>query len=115
MTFMASYSRGDVILVRYPFTDLTGSKVRPAIVVSASHESNDLIFVPLTSRTSGLKSGEFVLTDFQGAGLNVPTAVKRGLHAIDQRLVLKSVGAVTALDMEEIDRSLAYWLDLKRT
>lgn len=110
---MASYSRGSVILVRYPFADLTGSKVRPAVVVSAPHESSDVIFVPLTSRTIGLRSGEFVLADFRGAGLNVPTAVKRGLHAVDEHVVLKSVGALTVLDLEEIDRSLAYWLGLK--
>jgi hypothetical protein len=27
---MSNCSRGDIILVRYPFTDLSGSKVRPA-------------------------------------------------------------------------------------
>jgi hypothetical protein len=54
-----------------------------------------------------------VLADFRGAGLNVPTAVKRGLHAIDERLVLKWVGALTSADLDELDRSLAYWLGLK--
>ena len=29
---MPNYSRGDVLLVRYPFTDLSGVKVRPASV-----------------------------------------------------------------------------------
>jgi mRNA interferase MazF len=101
-----------VILVRYPFTDLTGSKIRPAVVVSSPHESSDIIFVPLTSRTAGLRSGEFLLSDFHGAGLNVPTAVKRGLHAIDERLVLKSVGTLKTPDTEELDQSLAYWLGL---
>ena len=33
---MPSYSRNDVILVRYPFTDLTAAKIRPAVVVHAS-------------------------------------------------------------------------------
>ena len=32
---MPSFSNGDVILVRYPFSDLSGSKVRPALVVHA--------------------------------------------------------------------------------
>lgn len=49
---MPSYSKHDVILVRYPFSDLTGSKVRPAIVVGAPHTSQDLFIVPLTSRTA---------------------------------------------------------------
>ncbi len=45
---MPSYLTHDVILVRYPFTDLTGSKVRPAIVIGASHPSQELFIVPLT-------------------------------------------------------------------
>jgi mRNA interferase MazF len=81
--------------------------------VDAAHESNDLIIVPMTSRTADLKTGEFVLGDYRGAGLNVPTAVKRGLHAIDERLVLKLVGSIRPADMAETNRALAYWLGLK--
>ena len=29
--------RGSVVLIRYPFTDLTGAKVRPALVVTPDH------------------------------------------------------------------------------
>jgi mRNA interferase MazF len=76
---MPSYSQSDVVLVRYPFSDLSGSKVRPAVVVSAPHVSSDLIIVPLTSRTEQLLAGEFILSGWSTAGLNVSTAVKRGL------------------------------------
>ena len=37
MASMPSYSRHDVILVHYPFSDLTSAKVRPAVVINASH------------------------------------------------------------------------------
>lgn len=110
---MPSYSRGDVILVRYPFSDLSGSKVRPAVIVNDKHESSDLIIVPLTSRTTALKSGEFVLGSHQQAGLNVPTAAKRGVHTIEDRLLLKHVGKLATVDLGELDRALAYWLGLR--
>src|SRR4029450_6580656 len=29
--------RGSVVLIRYPFTDLTGAKARPALVVTPDH------------------------------------------------------------------------------
>jgi mRNA interferase MazF len=51
---MPSCSRNDVVLVRYPFSDLSGSKVRPAVVVSAPHPSQDWIIVPLTREWLGL-------------------------------------------------------------
>ena len=75
---MANSSKNDVILVRYPFSDLSSAKVRPAVVASAPHVSQDIFIVPLTSRTASLLAGEFVLADWTAAGLNVPTAVKRG-------------------------------------
>ena len=47
---MPNYSKGEVILVRYPFSNLSGSKIRPAVAVNAPHLSQDVILVPLTSR-----------------------------------------------------------------
>ncbi len=43
---MPSYSKNDVILVRYPFSDLSSSKVRPAVIVSVPHISQDIFIVP---------------------------------------------------------------------
>jgi hypothetical protein len=37
MMSMLGCSRDDVVLVCYPFSDLSGSKVRPAVVVSVPH------------------------------------------------------------------------------
>lgn len=109
---MASSSKNDVVLVRYPFTDLSGSKIRPAVVVSAPHVSNDLFFVPLTSRTDSLLAGEFLLADWADAGLNVPTVVKRGLYTVRRNLVVKSVGRLGNRDAGRLQRSLREWLGL---
>ncbi len=65
---MPSYLKPEVVLVRYPFSDLTSAKVRPAVVVNAAHVSQDLFVVALTSKTSGLLAGEFVLTEWKVAG-----------------------------------------------
>jgi mRNA interferase MazF len=77
---MPSYSKNEVILVKYPFSGLSGAKVRPAIIVTAAHPSRDVFIVPLTSKTNALLAGEFVLADWTTAGLNVESAVKRGLY-----------------------------------
>jgi mRNA interferase MazF len=36
---MSNFSRHSLILVRYPFADLTSSKVRPAVIVNGPHVS----------------------------------------------------------------------------
>ncbi len=110
---MPSYSRNEVILIRYPFSDLTNFKVRPAIVVNAPHSSHDLIVVALTSKIHRMLSGEFVLNGWKSAGLNVETAVKRGIFTIHEKLVLKSVGTIAANDAEALGKSLRGWFGLE--
>jgi mRNA interferase MazF len=109
---MPSYSKNEVILVRYPFSNLTGSKVRPAIVVNDSHTSQDVIIVPLTSKVSPLWAGEFVLADWKTAGLNVPSAAKRGLYTVHQSLVMKSIGKLSDTDASGLENSLLDCLGL---
>lgn len=109
---MRTCSKHDVILVRYPFSDLTTSKVRPAVVVNGPSASEDLLIVPLTSRLRGLLSGEFVLTDWAAAGLNVSSAVKRGIYTAHSSLIIKCVGRLSAQDAQKVDRSLRLWLAL---
>jgi mRNA interferase MazF len=107
---MASYSKNDVVLVRYPFSDLTGTKVRPAVVVNGSHPSRDSFVVPFTSRTTPLLPGEFILADWSAAGLNVVSAVKRGVYTVDEQIIIKRVGQLSQRDAEHLHRSLREWL-----
>ena len=110
--FTVSFSRNDIILVRYPFSDMSGAKVRPAVVVSAPHPSEDVFVLALTSRTASLLGGEFLLADWAQAGLNVPTAVKRGLYTVHQGLIVRSVGRLSDRDAVRVERSLREWLGL---
>jgi len=111
---MPSYSRNEIVLVRYPFSALSDVKVRPAVIVSAPHVSQDVFVVPLTSHTTSLLAGEFVLADWAAAGLHVPTAVKRGLYTVHQSLLRKRVGRLTPTDAEQIDQALRAWLGLQK-
>ena len=107
---MSNSSRGEVVLIRYPFSDLSGSKIRPAVVVSAVHPSQDIMIVPLTSKTASLLPGEFILSEWKAAGLNVDSAVKRGLYTVHGNLVAKSVGFLSKADLEKLETSLRHWL-----
>lgn len=109
---MPSYSKNNIILVRYPFSDLSSSKVRPAVVVNAQHSSQDLIVTPLASKTEKLLEGEFVLCEWAAAGLNVAIAVKRGLYTVHKNLIVKSIGEISHIDAEQLQTSLCEWLGL---
>jgi mRNA interferase MazF len=109
---MTTYDRGDVVLASLPFSDLSGMKKRPAVVVSTPHSSVDLFFLPLTSQTQNLQPGEFLLQDWQEAGLLFPSAVKRGLFTLDKVCVVRRLGHVTPRDMAALDQALRTWLGI---
>ena len=109
---MPNYLKNDVVLVRYPFSDLSNFKVRPAIVVNAKHISQDILIVPLTSKTSSLLPGEFILVEWQATGLNVPSAVKRGIYTVEQKMVIKAIGQLQKADAQKLESSLKSWLGL---
>ena len=109
---MPSYSRSEVVLIQFPFSDQTKAKTRPAAVVNASHSSQDILVVALTSKTLNLRAGEFVLSDWSSAGLNIESAVKRSVFTVHEKLVLRSLGNLSKRDMIELDQSLKFWLGL---
>ena len=45
------YSVGDILLVKFPFTDLKKSKKRPVIVVKSESEFNDIVCFQITSNS----------------------------------------------------------------
>lgn len=109
---MPNYSKNEIVLIRYPFSDLTNFKIRPAVIVNAPHVSHDVFIVPLTSKTNNLLPGEFILTDWKTAGLNVETAVKRGVYTIKENLIKKKVGVLLTADAELLENSLRVWFGL---
>ena len=109
---MPNSSKNDIILVRYPFSDLSGAKVRPAVVVSAPHSSQEHFYRSLNKQNRSPFAGEFLLADWKAAGLNVATAVKRGLYTVHQTLIAKNVGQLSPRDAPQLQHSLREWLGL---
>lgn len=107
---MKNFSANEIVLVRFPFSDLSASKIRPAVIISSHHSSQDVFIVPLTSRTAKLLEGEFVLDHWKSAGLNVPSAVKRGIFTITKDIILKSIGRLHDRDASQLEKSVKSWL-----
>jgi mRNA interferase MazF len=67
------YSFGDVVLVPFPFTDQSGRKKRPAVIVSSAQyhaERRDLVIMAVTSQIRPRPAfGEFTVAEWEKAGL----------------------------------------------
>jgi len=92
--YMNNYSKNEIILVKFPFSDLSFSKIRPAVVINTKYPSFDIIIVPLTSKINNLLPYEFTLTNWIESGLNAPSAVKRGIFTINDKLVVSCQGYI---------------------
>ncbi len=82
---MPTYSRGDVLLTQFPFTDLTGASLRPCLVVSAALIGQDLIVAGISSvvRGGAIPTDLQVQTshtEFRRAGLRVQSVIR--LHKL---------------------------------
>ena len=104
---MANASRfefGDVVLVPFPFTDQSGTKKRPAVVVS-SHaynvERRDLVIMAITSQVrTTLGFGEALVGDWQGAGLIKESVLKPVFTSIEQGLIVRTMGHMSVADIK---------------
>jgi mRNA interferase MazF len=102
-------SRNEIVLLPIPFTDLSSRKVRPAVVIGHSRHPGDLFVSPITSQ---LQNAAMPLQDWSAAGLNVPCGIKSQIATIEDRLVVKSVGKLSARDHAALDSALRGWLRL---
>ena len=101
-----AHSFGDVVLVPFPFTDQSGAKKRPAVIVSGGgyHAGRrDLIIMAITSQVrQPLGFGEALVADWQVAGLIKPSVLKPVFTTIDQGLVVRTMGALSANDLRSL-------------
>ena len=105
-------NRGDVVEVDWPYSDLTGSKRRPALVVQADYLNSlidDTILVQITGTRHGLPDTEVLLdpTVETSAGLSkVCVASCMNVLTYDQSLVRRTIGFLSDAAMREVDRCL---------
>ncbi len=100
---MAAFVKGDVVVVPFPFSDLTQAKRRPALVV-APLTGNDLILCQITSQNvSDSYAVPITNTDFSSGGLNRNSNVRPNrLFTADGNIILYKVGQLKPEKLAEV-------------
>ena len=100
---MAGFVKGDVVVVPFPFSDLTHSKRRPALVV-AELEGDDLILCQITSRR--IRDGYAVSigeSDFEDGTLRQKSNVRPNrIFTADRHIILYRVGSLNSSRIDEV-------------
>jgi mRNA interferase MazF len=104
--------KGDIILIPFPFTDLTGSKLRPALVLVA--DNNDVTVSFITTQIRWKESTDVVITPSSGNGLKKDSLLRLSkLATIDANLVVGILGTVDTNTIQIINQNLIKILKLK--
>ena len=105
--------RGDVVLVPFPFTDLTIEKLRPAVITSADPQETDVVIAFISSIVSlgELSETDYLLQrdnpDFAATGLKKTSTFKmRKLLTIERSKIVRRLGRVSLATQKELDMRL---------
>lgn len=86
---MGEFVKGDIVVLRFPFSDLSGAKRRPALVV-ANLDNDDIILCQITSRA---KTDKYALkiepNDFIDGKLSTESVVRPNkIFTADKDIIL---------------------------
>jgi mRNA interferase MazF len=93
---MANPVKGDVVVIPFPFSDLSGSKRRPAFVIT-DMPGPDIILCQITSKAnSDPYAVPFSSADFISGALPLTSYVRPGkLFTADKNIILSVAGHVS--------------------
>ena len=100
---MVTLANGAVVLVRFPFSDLSNTKVRPAIVLADAGRS-DWILCQVTSQPyTDLAAIEIISSDFISGSLKKTSYARPGkLFTANAGIMTKHIGDLQSTKLKEI-------------
>ncbi|MDP8262407.1 MAG: type II toxin-antitoxin system PemK/MazF family toxin [Candidatus Ancaeobacter aquaticus] len=106
---MTNYKQRDIILVDFGFSDKTGSKKRPALVISIAnyHKSrHEVIIAAITSNTKRSLFGDTLIENWKEAGLKFPSQVTGIIRTVHSSLIIRQLGTLPKKDFIDAKKNL---------
>jgi len=97
---------GDVVVVPFPFVDLTAEKRRPSLILSrrAFNDSHGhSIFAMITTAARSKWRSDVAIEELKKAGLNRPCVVRWKLFTLPNEFILRRAGSLASHDREKIN------------
>jgi mRNA interferase MazF len=104
--------KGDIVLISFPFTDLTGSKLRPAIVLAASQLDVTVAFI--TTQFKWREEFDVLMNPTPSNGLKMDSLIRLSkIATLDKDLVEGKFGNASEADILSINDNLIKLFKLK--
>lgn len=100
---MGRFVKGQVVIVDFPFSDLTNVKKRPALVISQLNRDDAIVCQITTQNSSDGYSVPLVISDFVTGRLNHPSNIRPNrLFTVDTNIIDRVVGQITPAKLTEV-------------
>ena len=98
-------AKGDIVLITFPFTDLSGNKLRPAVVLGETTQDVTVCFI--TTQIEWQEPTDIVLSPNIDNGLRKLSLIRVGKIATLEKYLIKGLmGRLTPNDIHEINSKL---------
>ena len=107
---------GQIVLTPFPYTDLTGAKLRPVLMLRQASRFDDWLVCMVSSQVQQAEDDlDEILTpadsDFTNSGLKVPSVLRLSrLAVLDGSLLVGSIGAISEERLKNVRQRLAKWV-----
>lgn len=119
MASTTTFRRGQVVVVNVPYSNTSGVKPRPAVIISveAFHRSlPDAIACPISSQPRFYRRpgpGDCPLRDWRSVGLRYPSTVRISkMLAVGKQIVKRVLGSLSQEDMARVESGVRRALGL---
>ena len=104
---MGQFIKGDIVVISFPFSNLTASKRRPALVIAQASDS-ELILAQITSRSFRDRFAvELSSNDFSVGNLNVLSFIRTNkLFTVEDSLISYKAGHLKQEKLSEVVNSV---------
>ena len=103
--------KGDIVLIPFPFTDLSGNKYRPAVILIDSEDDVTVCFI--TTQLTWQSEFDIALQPSEFNGLKKESLVRLNKFAtIDKELIIGRLGTLENNYIELMNRNLIKILKL---
>jgi mRNA interferase MazF len=102
-------SKGDIVLTQFPFTDLSQTKLRPAVILWVDLAKDEITLCFISSQNvNNLTSEEFAILDFDAdfvkTGLRISSKVRvTRIATLNRLLVVRRLGQLTTKHIQKLN------------
>jgi mRNA interferase MazF len=107
MKFGTQYKQGDIVMTPYPFSDLSVTKMRPVLILSKEHNTEDIITCAITSNLKNEPNSIHISnTSLKEGKIPKPSRIKVDkLFTLDRKIIIKKVANIDTQTFQEVQET----------